>query len=138
MRLLEKLAFRSPHYRTGAVFQPSACCQSRRLTGIDRATLRPDLYGEPDVGTVDETDAARARQYALLSALLRRAPNSGLLARLAALRGDASPLGVSHVALAEAAAATSVERVEREFFDLFIGIGRGELCRTGRTISPDS
>ena len=101
------------------------------LTGIDRATLRPDLYGEPDVGTVDETDAARARQYALLSALLRRAPDSGLLARLAALRGDASPLGVSHVALAEAAAATSVERVEREFFDLFIGIGRGELLPYG-------
>lgn len=100
------------------------------ITGIDRAVLRPDLYGAP-AATTDEIGAARARQYALLSALLRRAPNSDLLARLAALRGDASPLGVAHAALGEAAAAASLERVEREFFDLFIGIGRGELLPYG-------
>jgi TorA maturation chaperone TorD len=29
--------------------------------------------------------------------------------------------------LAEAASVTSAERIEREFFDLFIGIGRGEV-----------
>ena len=81
--------------------------------------------------TVDEIDAARAREYALLSALLRRAPDADLLARLAALRGDPSPLGVAHAALGEAAAAANVERVEREFFDLFIGIGRGELLPYG-------
>jgi TorA maturation chaperone TorD len=46
---------------------------------------------------------------------------------LARLRGDASPLGLAHAALGEAAAGASTERVEREFFDLFIGIGRGEL-----------
>jgi TorA maturation chaperone TorD len=53
------------------------------------------------------------------------------LDKLAQLRGDASPLGVAHVALAEAAANASVERVEREFFDLFIGLGRGELLPYG-------
>jgi TorA maturation chaperone TorD len=100
------------------------------ITGIDRAVLRPDLYGAPAAAT-DEVGAARARQYTLLSVLLRRAPNSDLLARLAALRGDASPLGVAHAALGEAAAAASVEQVEREFFDLFIGIGRGELLPYG-------
>ena len=31
----------------------------------------------------------------------------------------------------EAASATSVERIEREFFDLFIGLGRGELLPYG-------
>jgi TorA maturation chaperone TorD len=95
------------------------------ITGIDRAILRPDLYGGQNA--VDETDAARAREYALLSALLRRAPSRDLLRRLAALRGDASPLGIAHAALGEAAATATVEIIEREFFDLFIGVGRGEL-----------
>lgn len=95
------------------------------LTGIDRAVLRPDLYATPS--SDDEVDLARAREYGLLATLLRRAPASDLLARLAALRGGASPLGIAHMALAEAAGATNAERVEREFFDLFIGIGRGEL-----------
>jgi TorA maturation chaperone TorD len=75
----------------------------------------------------DETDAARAQEYTLLATLLRRAPDFDVLSRLAGLKGDASALGVVHAALAEAASAASVERIEREFFDLFIGIGRGEL-----------
>jgi TorA maturation chaperone TorD len=100
------------------------------LTGIDRAVLRPDLYGVA-AEAADEVDVARAREYELLAALLRRAPNSDLLSRLAGLRGDASPLGVAHAALAETASATNVERVEREFFNLFIGIGRGELLPYG-------
>jgi len=101
------------------------------LTGIDRAVLRPDLYGVPDVEAVGEVDAARAREYGLLSVLLRRTPDAGLLARLTTLRGDPSALGIAHAALAEAASATNVERVEREFFDLFIGVGRGELLPYG-------
>jgi TorA maturation chaperone TorD len=101
------------------------------VTGIDRAVLRPDLYGAPDAGPVDEVDAARAHEYGLLSRLLRRVPDADLLARLATLRGDPSPLGIAHAALGEAAAAANVERIEREFFDLFIGIGRGELLPYG-------
>lgn len=101
------------------------------LTGINRATLRPDLYGAPHPETVDEIDAARGREYMLLAALIRRAPNSDLLHRLSALRGDASPLGLAHAALGESAKTTSVEQVEREFFNLFIGIGRGELLPYG-------
>src|SRR5215471_18960243 len=97
------------------------------LTGIDRAVLRPDLYGDP----LDEVDAARAREYALLATLLRRSPTSDLLSRIAALRADSSLLGLAHAALTEAATATNVECVEREFFDLFIGVGRGELLPYG-------
>ena len=102
-------------------------------TGVSRGVLRPDLFGQADqtVADPDDVDAARAQEYALLSVLLARAPDAALLTRLAALRGDASPLGVAHVALAEAAAATRVEAIEREFFDLFIGIGRGELLPYG-------
>lgn len=102
------------------------------LTGINRVVLRPDLYGEQKmVGDVDEVDAARSQEYALLSALLARAPDAALLKRLAGLRGDVTPLGLAHVALAEAASRTTIEKVEREFFDLFIGIGRGELMPYG-------
>jgi TorA maturation chaperone TorD len=54
-----------------------------------------------------------------------------LLERLAGLRGDSSPLGLAHVALAEAAERSNAERVEREYFDLFIGLGRGELLPYG-------
>src|SRR5262247_907744 len=102
-------------------------------TGVSRAILRPDLYAEHPgtAGDVDEVDAARAQEYALLSVLLARAPDAGLLERLGAVRGDASPLGVAHVALAEAAQRTNVERLEREYFDLFIGVGRGELLPYG-------
>ena len=47
------------------------------------------------------------------------------------MRGDATPLGVAHAALAQAASETTVERVEREYFNLFIGLGRGELLPYG-------
>ena len=98
-------------------------------TGVGRAALRRDLYGEHPgmVGDLEDVDAARAQEYALLSVLLARAPDRALLERLASLRGDPSPLGLAHAALAEAAQRTSAERVEREYFDLFIGLGRGEL-----------
>ncbi len=103
------------------------------ITGVDRTVLRPDLYdfrnsATPDVrAEIDEIDVARAQEYGLLAVLLGRAPDAALIARLAALQADPSPLGLAHAALAETAAATSVERIDREFFNLFIGIGRGEL-----------
>ncbi|HEY2137473.1 MAG TPA: molecular chaperone TorD family protein [Xanthobacteraceae bacterium] len=100
------------------------------VTGVARAVLRPDLYGDEPAATDDE-DAARAAEYALLATLLARAPDAEFLKRLSRLRGDASPLGLAHVALAEAAAATTAERAEREFFNLFIGLGRGELMPYG-------
>jgi TorA maturation chaperone TorD len=102
------------------------------LTGVSRVVLRPDLFGETQKSReVDEVDAARAQEYALLSALLARAPDAALLKRLAELRGEATPIGVAHAALAEAASRTTAEQVEREFFNLFIGIGRGELMPYG-------
>jgi TorA maturation chaperone TorD len=79
----------------------------------------------------DEIDAARGREYALLSVLLARAPGQSLLERLADLSGDLSPLGAVHAALGQAARRTNAERVEREYFHLFIGLGRGELLPYG-------
>jgi TorA maturation chaperone TorD len=102
-------------------------------TGIDRAILRPDLFAQPaaTAGDIDDVDAARAREYALLSALLARAPTADLLRRLARIEGDGSPVGVAHAALSQAARGASEERVTREFFNLFIGLGRGECLPYG-------
>ena len=101
-------------------------------TNLSRATLRPDLYGEHFMaGDIDEVDLARAQEYSLLAALLVRAPDAQLLDSLSKLRGDASPLGIAHVELAEAASRIGAERAEREYFNLFIGIGRGELLPYG-------
>ena len=98
------------------------------VTGVDRVILRPDLYsGQKMAGDIDEVDAARAQEYALIAALLTRAPDAQLLSNLSELRADPTPLGLAHAALAQAASDTSAERVEREYFDLFIGLGRGEL-----------
>jgi TorA maturation chaperone TorD len=86
----------------------------------------------PDAtGDLDEVELARSQEYALLSSLLARAPDQALLERLADLRGDASPLGLAHAAVAEAASRVSAAQVDREFFNLFIGLGRGELLPYG-------
>jgi TorA maturation chaperone TorD len=77
--------------------------------------------------TVDALDHARAQEYALLATLLSRPPDDHLIGRLAELRGDATPLGLAHSALAEAAASVGAERAAREYFELFVGLGRGEL-----------
>ena len=78
-----------------------------------------------DDNQIDEVDAARSREYALLSTLL--APDQALLERLADVRADASPLGGAHAAVAEAAGCAHAGDVQREYFDL----GRGELLPCG-------
>jgi TorA maturation chaperone TorD len=77
---------------------------------------------KPDLLTTE-----RARLFALLGRLLIAAPDAGLLVALAGLRGDRTPLGEAYRTLAAAAAATDPVAVEREYHDLFIGLGRGEL-----------
>jgi len=98
-----------------------------QATGVARALLRPDLFAAAPGETLDEVDAARAREYALLSTLLGRSPDTALLHRLSRLSGDATPLGLAHAALGEAAERAAVAEVGREYFDLFVGLGRGEL-----------
>jgi len=101
-------------------------------TGVDRARLRPDLFAaHATAETIDEVDAARAQEYALLATLLARAPDRELLARLARLKADATPLGIAHGKLAEAAGAADAARLEREYFNLFVGVGRGEMLPYG-------
>jgi TorA maturation chaperone TorD len=125
------------------IAQPSVSAWSRipaervlaveALTQVKRFVLRPDLYGAPEDDEVtskpeiDEIDYLRAAEYGLLSLLLGKAPDAATLKRLEMLKGDASDLGMAHVELASAAAATDDRAVSKEFFNLFIGVGRGEL-----------
>jgi TorA maturation chaperone TorD/DNA-binding transcriptional regulator YdaS (Cro superfamily) len=98
-------------------------------TGVSRKVLRPDLYSErvvPD-DAIDPIDAGRAQEYALLATLLLSAPSAVLLEQIAQLKGDATPLGRAHATLADAASIAVPTEVEREYFDLFVGLGRGEL-----------
>jgi TorA maturation chaperone TorD len=76
---------------------------------------------------VDDIDLARAQEYALLATLLARSAGSEMLERLAVLRGDTTPLGIAHTALAEAAAKTNAAAVKREYFMLFEGVGRSQF-----------
>jgi TorA maturation chaperone TorD len=98
-------------------------------TGVSRKLLRPDLYSELAVeeDVVDPVDAARAQEYTLLAALLAGPPSRALLGEIARLRADATQLGSAHAALAEAASEAMNADIEREYFDLFVGLGRGEL-----------
>jgi TorA maturation chaperone TorD len=101
------------------------------VSGVNRQVLRPDIYSKSEGNAPDDVSTARAQEYALLSALLARAPDAKFLEKLATLRGDPTPLGVAHAALAQAASEAQVEQIEREYFDLFIGLGRGELLPYG-------
>ena len=98
--------------------------QVENASGIARTILRPDLYVELNV---DDVSRGRAQEYALLARLLRDPPDAAFLKQIGQLQSDETALGAAHRELAEAAKRTSAADVEREFFDLFIGVGRGEL-----------
>jgi TorA maturation chaperone TorD len=75
------------------------------------------------VSAPDEVAAARADTYALLAALLWRAPDQPLLDRLAATGSGHGELEAARASLAEAVAAADPRALEREHFSLFVGVG---------------
>jgi TorA maturation chaperone TorD len=76
---------------------------------------------------ITAVDAARSEQYRFLARLLMSAPDQALLDAIAQLEGDQTALGQAFAALAAAAANADAAVVEREYFELFVGVGRGEL-----------
>jgi TorA maturation chaperone TorD len=83
---------------------------------------------QPATGpALDPIDTARAAQYRFLAQILSAAPDAAQLARIAQLQGDDTAMGRAFAALAEAARAADPKAVEREYFELFVGVGRGEL-----------
>ncbi|CAA7626185.1 molecular chaperone [Magnetospirillum sp. SS-4] len=77
--------------------------------------------------TVAEEDFLRARFYGLLASLLVAPPSPELLARLAAMTPDSTPLGLALGGLARAAAEADPAMVSDEYDALFIGVTGGEL-----------
>ena len=109
--------------------QQGAVDQAIRAVGA--VALRAGAEAMTTLLPADDVDALRAQEYALLALLLSRAPTAELLGRLGELRGDASPLGLAHIALADAARTADPDAVSREYFDLFVGVGQGELLPYG-------
>ena len=78
-----------------------------------------------------EEDGLRAHQYQFLARWLSAPADQDLLDLTASLKGDDSDFGKALSALAAAAATAEIEATKDEYFDLFIGIGRGELVPHG-------
>jgi len=109
------------------------------FTGISRECLRPDIFGITtmiqagpgmtrfEAEEVDETDQARADEYRLLATLLARPPSVEVLLAVAGIGGNPSPLGMAHIALGQAASRADEAGVGREYFNVFVGVGRGEV-----------
>ena len=84
-----------------------------------------------------EGSQARGETYAILAALLRNAPDNQVLAALAESKqraegaAKATNLEASWQALADAATKAEPDALDREFHNLFIGLGQGELLPYG-------
>ncbi len=92
------------------------------MTPFTASAAQADISGE---------DRLRANVYALLAALLARAPDATLLADLQSLSSDDTPIGQGFAGLKAVAARLDEPAITREFHDLFIGVGRGELLPYG-------
>ena len=79
-----------------------------------------------DIETSPE-EHLRAVAYRLLADLLSTAPDGGRLHAVGHLAGDPSRFGQGLAALAAIARRTEPSLLARQFHDLFIGVGRGEL-----------
>lgn len=74
-----------------------------------------------------EHEALRAQQWGLISALLVSPPDREMIEGLKGLTGDDTALGQAYTVLAKTAARTTPEAIASEFFEVFVGVGRGEL-----------
>ncbi|SMF23851.1 chaperone TorD involved in molybdoenzyme TorA maturation [Tistlia consotensis] len=74
-----------------------------------------------------EEDALRVQWYALLAKLLGAPADRETLSALGGLKGTEGELGQAVSALAAAARASDPKTVEQEYFELFVGVGHGEL-----------
>lgn len=86
-----------------------------------------ELQQETDEFHMEEFKALRAENYRLLALLFGKAPTEPVLTALQALQGDASPLGMTYIAMADAAARLNETQAGKEYFNLFVGLGRGDF-----------
>lgn len=86
--------------------------------------------GISDASAAGESDP-RADHWRFLATVLAAPPSADILSAIAGLSGDETPLGRAYERLAEAAKTADPKAVEREYFELFVGVGRGELLPYG-------
>ncbi|PXX92336.1 molecular chaperone TorD [Marinobacter vulgaris] len=77
--------------------------------------------------SITDEERSRAQMYQLLGVLLSAPPTRELLDGLASLQGGDTPMGSASRNLAALAKRTSPDDAKREYNNLFIGVGRGEL-----------
>ena len=80
---------------------------------------------------VSDEDKLRAQLYTLLGHLLAREPSTEIISVVRGLQGDDSELGKAFQSLAAQTDKHNKESICREYSDLFIGMGRGELVPYG-------
>ena len=76
-------------------------------------------------------DVHRSSLYALLSFLLAKPPSQEVLSNLSDLSGGDNEIGVSIETLTLLARKIDIRTIQREYQNLFIGVGRGELLPYG-------
>ena len=76
---------------------------------------------------VDLEDQHRSSLYALLSNLLSRPPSKDTLNKVRSLVGGKNRIGESINSLSVLSDKLDIKTIEREYHNLFIGVGRGEL-----------
>lgn len=91
----------------------------------------PSAIAEAGIGGVatgcPAEERPRADSYGLLAALLARLPEQSTLDAAATIHGDDTAFGRALNGLAERAREADPVLLQREYHDLFIGLGRGEL-----------
>ncbi len=86
-----------------------------------------DYNGSVNGTKVPDEDLLRANTYALLANLLRTRPDDRTLTELSNLESDDGEIGGALEALVGAAREATLEAVDDEYHDLFIGVGVAEL-----------
>ncbi len=76
---------------------------------------------------ISEEDQLRAQMYRLLGHFLRAPADAGALELATGLSGGDTDIGKAITAFARIAEKSDPETIAREYHDLFIGVGRGEL-----------
>ena len=80
-----------------------------------------------ETGAICEEDVLRADMYSFLASLLRCEPSDVLIAEVALLDSDSTPIGAACLTLSHLAKTLDSEIIRNEYVNLFIGVGRGEL-----------
>ena len=78
-------------------------------------------------GIVEIEDQHRSSLYVLLSSLLSGPPTTDLLSKVNTLSGGENKIGEAVKTLNTLSKKLGIKTIEREYNNLFIGVGRGEL-----------